>query len=119
MVGTVLYPKANQKACKSFKDVEISFRTQPGDMPIFVLADRGGKEDVEKLSLIKVAAIFEDSVKTGASFLDLHGKLMDKIEWLPLSLGKLSNVIEVNFSENGIMALPTTIGNLKPLPTNL
>ncbi|KAL2553446.1 putative vacuolar-sorting receptor 1 [Forsythia ovata] len=41
MVGTVLYPKANQKACKSFEDVEISFRTKPGGMPIFVLADRG------------------------------------------------------------------------------
>ncbi|KAL2489806.1 Vacuolar-sorting receptor 3 [Forsythia ovata] len=42
MVGTVLYPKANQKACKSFEDVEISFRTKPGGMPIFDLADRGG-----------------------------------------------------------------------------
>ncbi|KAL2458005.1 Plant intracellular Ras-group-related LRR protein 4 [Abeliophyllum distichum] len=74
-----------------------------------------GKEDVEKLSLIKVAAIFEDSVKTGASFLDLQGKLMDKVEWLPLSLGKLSNVTELNFSENQIMALPNTIGNMKSL----
>ncbi|XP_022874138.1 vacuolar-sorting receptor 1-like isoform X2 [Olea europaea var. sylvestris] len=41
MVGTVLYPKANQKACKSFEDVEISFKIKPGGMPIFVLADRG------------------------------------------------------------------------------
>ncbi|KAL2548951.1 Vacuolar-sorting receptor 2 [Forsythia ovata] len=41
MVGTVLYPKANQKVCKSFEDVQISFRTKPGGMPIFVLADRG------------------------------------------------------------------------------
>ncbi|KAL2558506.1 Uncharacterized protein Fot_03245 [Forsythia ovata] len=41
---------------------------------------------------------------------------MDKIEWLPISLGKLSNVTEVNFSGNPIIALPTTIGNLKVLP---
>lgn len=43
MVGTVIYPKANQKACKNFEDVEISFKSKPGGMPTFVLADRGGK----------------------------------------------------------------------------
>lgn len=41
MVGTVVYPKANQKACKSFEDVEISFKSKPGGLPTFLLADRG------------------------------------------------------------------------------
>ncbi|CAA3027356.1 plant intracellular Ras-group-related LRR 5-like [Olea europaea subsp. europaea] len=74
-----------------------------------------GRGDAEKLSMIQVAAIFEDFVKTGASILDLHGKLVEKVEWLPLSLGKLSTVTELNLSENRIMALPNTIGDLKSL----
>ncbi|KAL6574475.1 Vacuolar-sorting receptor 1 [Orobanche minor] len=41
MVGTVLYPKSNQKACKSFEDVGVSFKHKPGGSPIFLLADRG------------------------------------------------------------------------------
>jgi hypothetical protein len=43
MVGIVAYPKANQKACKSFDDVDISFKRKPGGLPTFVLADRGGQ----------------------------------------------------------------------------
>ncbi|KAK9124750.1 hypothetical protein Sjap_014352 [Stephania japonica] len=39
MIGTVVYPKANQKACKDFSDV--SFKSRPGGLPTFVLADRG------------------------------------------------------------------------------
>ncbi|KAL1360117.1 hypothetical protein HN51_005466 [Arachis hypogaea] len=41
MVGSVVYPKANQKGCKSFSDVDISFQTKPGSYPTFVLVDRG------------------------------------------------------------------------------
>lgn len=42
LLGTVIYPKANQKACKEFSDVDISFKSKPGGLPTFVLADRGG-----------------------------------------------------------------------------
>lgn len=42
MVGTVIYPKANQKSCKSFEDFDVSFKTKPGGLPVFLLADRGG-----------------------------------------------------------------------------
>ncbi|KAK9167910.1 hypothetical protein Syun_000050 [Stephania yunnanensis] len=42
MIGTVVYPKANQKACKDFSDVDVSFKSRPGGLPTFVLADRGG-----------------------------------------------------------------------------
>lgn len=43
MVGTVIYPKANKKACKSFEGFDISFKTKPGGLPVFLLADRGGR----------------------------------------------------------------------------
>ncbi|KAL5980533.1 Plant intracellular Ras-group-related LRR protein 5 [Asimina triloba] len=72
-------------------------------------------QDANKLSLIKVAGIIETSAKTGAGVLDLKGKLMDQIEWLPVSLGKLSDVTDLNLSENRIMALPSSISSLKCL----
>ncbi|VFQ69648.1 unnamed protein product [Cuscuta campestris] len=37
MTGVVMHPKANQKACKSFDDVDVSFKSKPGSMPVFVL----------------------------------------------------------------------------------
>ncbi|KAI8002847.1 Vacuolar-sorting receptor 1 [Camellia lanceoleosa] len=39
MVGTVVYAKANQKACKSFSDVDLSLKSKPGGLSIFLLAD--------------------------------------------------------------------------------
>ncbi|KAH7863164.1 hypothetical protein Vadar_014146 [Vaccinium darrowii] len=71
--------------------------------------------DAEKLSLMKVAAIIENCAKSGERVLDLQGKLMETIEWLPVSLGKLSNIYELNLSQNRIMALPSTIGSLLAL----
>ncbi|XP_010252051.1 PREDICTED: vacuolar-sorting receptor 1-like [Nelumbo nucifera] len=41
MIGTVIYPKANQKACKDFDEVDLSFKSKPGGLPTFLLADRG------------------------------------------------------------------------------
>ncbi|XP_010426913.1 PREDICTED: vacuolar-sorting receptor 1 [Camelina sativa] len=41
LVGTVVYPKSNQKACKSYTDFDISFKSKPGRLPTFVLIDRG------------------------------------------------------------------------------
>ncbi|KAF5729691.1 Protein lap1 [Tripterygium wilfordii] len=69
----------------------------------------------EKFSLMKVAAVIENTAKTGEVVVDLRGKLMDQIEWLPVSLGKLSSVTELDLSENRIMALPATIGSLGAL----
>ncbi|KAK4787409.1 hypothetical protein SAY86_011242 [Trapa natans] len=74
-----------------------------------------GGEEVEKLSLIKVAAVIETSAKTESIFLDLKRKLMDKIEWLPLSIGKLTGVTVVDLSENRLMALPNSMGAMKAL----
>ncbi|XP_020572432.1 plant intracellular Ras-group-related LRR protein 5-like [Phalaenopsis equestris] len=67
----------------------------------------------EKLSLIMVASLIETYAKKGTGVLDLQGKLMDQIEWLPTSLGKLQDVTELNLSENRIMAIPPTIGSLR------
>ncbi|TKY55560.1 Plant intracellular Ras-group-related LRR protein 5 [Spatholobus suberectus] len=69
----------------------------------------------EKLSLMKVATLIENCAGSGATTLELRGKLVDQMEWLPVSIGKLSDVTEVDLSENRIMALPTTIGGLKAL----
>ncbi|KAH7514388.1 hypothetical protein FEM48_Zijuj11G0084500 [Ziziphus jujuba var. spinosa] len=73
------------------------------------------EEDSEKLSLMKVAALIENTAKSGAVVLDLKGKLKDQTEWLPQSLGKLSDVVELDLSENRIMALPPTMSGLKAL----
>ncbi|CAG7865368.1 unnamed protein product [Brassica rapa] len=41
LVGTVVYPKSNQKACKSYSDFDITFKSKAGRLPTFVLIDRG------------------------------------------------------------------------------
>ncbi|KAL7098874.1 hypothetical protein ACP275_09G046100 [Erythranthe tilingii] len=41
MVGSVFYPKTNQKGCNTFQDSDLSSKTKPGGIPLFVLADRG------------------------------------------------------------------------------
>ena len=43
MAGTVIYPKDNRKGCKDFSDSGISFKKKPGQLPTFVLLDRGGQ----------------------------------------------------------------------------
>ncbi|XVF51959.1 hypothetical protein PTKIN_Ptkin04bG0226100 [Pterospermum kingtungense] len=74
-----------------------------------------GEDSSEKLSLMKTAALIENTAKTGAVVLDLRSKLMDQIEWLPISIGKLKDVTELDLSENRIMALPPSIGGLQAL----
>ncbi|MBA0682047.1 hypothetical protein Goari_023804, partial [Gossypium aridum] len=41
LVGTVVYPKANQGACKIFDEFDISFKSKPGGLPTFLLVNRG------------------------------------------------------------------------------
>ncbi|GAB4848366.1 Plant intracellular Ras-group- LRR protein 4 [Ancistrocladus abbreviatus] len=72
-------------------------------------------QDGEKLSLIKLASLIEVSSKKGTRDLNLRGVLMDQIEWLPDSVGKLSSLITLDLSENRIAALPVTIGGLSSL----
>lgn len=74
-----------------------------------------GNGSIEKFSLMKVATIIESYAGSGATTLELRGKLVDQMEWLPVSIGKLSDVTEMDLSENKIMALPTTIVGLKAL----
>lgn len=72
-------------------------------------------QDGDKLSLIKLASLIEVSSKKGAKDLNLSNKLMDQIEWLPDSIGKLSTLITLNLSENRLITLPSSIGNLSSL----
>ncbi|KAL6993333.1 Plant intracellular Ras-group-related LRR protein 4 [Sarracenia purpurea var. burkii] len=69
----------------------------------------------EKLSLIKLASLIEAYSKKGSRDLNVRHKLMDQIEWLPDSIGKLSSLITLDLSENQIVALPATIGGLSSL----
>ncbi|CAD6245015.1 unnamed protein product [Miscanthus lutarioriparius] len=71
--------------------------------------------DTEMLGLIQVASLIESSAKKGTTELNLLDKLVDQVEWLPVSLGKLQDVTELDLSENRIMALPSTIGSLRYL----
>ncbi|KAK9755412.1 hypothetical protein RND81_01G023200 [Saponaria officinalis] len=41
MGGIVVYPRSNQMACSKFSDDELSFKSKPGGLPIFLLVDRG------------------------------------------------------------------------------
>ncbi|CAD5318740.1 unnamed protein product [Arabidopsis thaliana] len=68
--------------------------------------------DGEKLSLIKLASLIEVSAKKATQELNLQHRLMDQLEWLPDSLGKLSSLVRLDLSENCIMVLPATIGGL-------
>ncbi|XP_062073666.1 plant intracellular Ras-group-related LRR protein 5-like [Humulus lupulus] len=69
----------------------------------------------EKFSMMKVAALIENTAKSGSQVLDLKGKLTDQMEWLPVSIGKLSDVTALDLSENRIMALPPSICRLRAL----
>lgn len=72
-------------------------------------------KDGEKLSLIKLASLIEVSAKKGTRDLKLQNKLMDQVDWLPDSIGKLSSLVTLDLSENRIVALPSTIGGLSSL----
>ncbi|KAL2330570.1 hypothetical protein Fmac_018151 [Flemingia macrophylla] len=41
LIGSVIYPKVNQKGCTNFSDVDVSFQSKPGGFPTFLLVDRG------------------------------------------------------------------------------
>ncbi|XP_022740488.1 plant intracellular Ras-group-related LRR protein 4-like isoform X2 [Durio zibethinus] len=71
--------------------------------------------DDGKFSLIKLASLIEVSSKKGTRDLNLQSKLMDQIDWLPDSIGKLSSLITLDLSDNRIVALPDTIGGLSSL----
>lgn len=71
--------------------------------------------DSEKLSLIKLASLIEVSAKKGTRDLNLQNKLMDQIDWLPDSIGKLSGLVTLDLSENRIVVLPATVGALPSL----
>ncbi|KAI4331348.1 hypothetical protein MLD38_029541 [Melastoma candidum] len=72
-------------------------------------------QDSEKLSLIKLASLIEISAKKGTKELNLQSKLMDQVEWLPDSIGKLSSLLSLDLSENRLLVLPSVIGSLSSL----
>ncbi|KAD7479152.1 hypothetical protein R6Q59_008040 [Mikania micrantha] len=73
-----------------------------------------GQEE-SKLNLMKLASLIEVSSKKGTKDLNLRSKLMDQIEWLPDSIGKLSSLITLDLSENRLVTLPSSILSLSSL----
>ncbi|CAN1181273.1 Plant intracellular Ras-group-related LRR protein 5 [Linum perenne] len=74
----------------------------------------------EKLSLLKVAAVIENSMKTGAESIDLRGKLKNMVNLvlssnhftcLPDTMGDLTKLKTLNAETNELEELPYTIGN--------
>ncbi|KAM2099434.1 hypothetical protein FF1_026738 [Malus domestica] len=87
--------------------------------PVSALNSTGGGgvrgQEGEKLSLIKLASLIEVFAKKGTKDVNLRNKLMEQIEWLPDSIGKLSRLVSLDLSENRILVLPATIGGLSSL----
>lgn len=73
-----------------------------------------GQADAQ-LNLMKLASLIEVSSKKGTKDLNLRNKLLDRIEWLPDSIGKLSSLITLDLSENRLVALPSSISGLSSL----
>lgn len=55
MVGSIFYPKSNQKGCKPFKDADVSWKNKPGGIPVFLLADRGGNTNTYHHHHLKIS----------------------------------------------------------------
>ncbi|XP_076909207.1 uncharacterized protein LOC143566366 [Bidens hawaiensis] len=72
-------------------------------------------QDDSKLNFMKLASLIEVSSKKGTKDLNLRSKLMDQIEWLPDSIGKLSTLITLDLSENRLVTLPSSISGISSL----
>ncbi|KAJ1403828.1 Leucine-rich repeat [Sesbania bispinosa] len=95
--------------------VESSIPSKPQILDSSLKSTTTFGQDGDKLSLIKLASLIEVSAKKGTRDLKLQNKLMDQVDWLPDSLGKLSSLVTLDLSENRIVALPSTIGGLSSL----
>lgn len=80
-----------------------------------LIIDNIDVEGEQKLSLINLASLIEINAKEDAKKLDLQGRLMDQVEWLPDSIGKLNNLTEIILFENRIVTLPRKIEGFSKL----
>nr|DAD46504.1 TPA_asm: hypothetical protein HUJ06_016441 [Nelumbo nucifera] len=93
----------------------VTIQSRPEIVDFSLKPPSNSGQEGEKLSLIKLASLIEVSSKKGTRDLNLQNKLVDQIEWLPESIGKLSSLINLDLSENRIVALPATIRGLSSL----
>lgn len=105
-------PRSTMYAGKISDASLFKFGTKP-DIAAAAAATGGGGS--EKLSLIKLASLIEAAKKSGARELVLQNKLSDQIDWIPDSIGKLSDLLTLDLSENRIVMLPAAIGLLSSL----
>jgi len=80
-----------------------------------LIIDKIDVEGGQKLSLIKLAGLIEINAREGAKKLDIQGRLMDQVEWLSDSIGKLNNLTEIILFENRMVTLPTKIEGFSKL----
>ncbi|EOA30300.1 hypothetical protein CARUB_v10013425mg [Capsella rubella] len=104
-----------KKERSSFYNDGLLAPRKPQVLDSTLMAKRVIGHEGEKLSLIKLASLIEVSAKKATQELNLQHKLMDQLEWLPDSIGKLLSLVRLDLSENCIMVLPETIGGLLSL----
>ncbi|KAK1361612.1 Plant intracellular Ras-group-related LRR protein 4 [Heracleum sosnowskyi] len=101
-----------KKAKPSFSSDGIVGARRSGDVVSPQIVDstlrsvKSSGQDGEKLSLIKLASLIEVSAKKGTRELNLQGKLMEQIEWLPDS---------IDLHSNKLVEIPETIGDIHSL----
>ncbi|KAF7142872.1 hypothetical protein RHSIM_Rhsim05G0231000 [Rhododendron simsii] len=71
LVGQVIFPKANQKSCQSFDDFGLSFKSKPGGLPIFLLADRGAQQ----IGSVRNLVVDEEDLKFSFHVTNMGNKL--------------------------------------------
>lgn len=75
MSGTIIYPQSNQKSCKDFTDFDLSFKSKPGSLPIFLLADRGGQFPEFGSHLFRVVGLVVFTLQTGHRLIHEAGNI--------------------------------------------
>ncbi|WJZ93028.1 hypothetical protein VitviT2T_011993 [Vitis vinifera] len=114
VVGTVVYPQANQKSCSRSHHFDVSFKSQPADLPIFLLADRGNCYFALKVWSAQnagaAAVLIADNINITIPSALITKALGDRIKEA-LSAGEM---VTVNLDLEGVSSLGEHVEPLRP-----